>query len=134
MSNFKPSVLKFLGFFMFFFVSFLTETNSQENPKSAIKKNKLQNEDFLIGFYEKLKLESIPSENLRILLTWHESCCVQKRREVVVENRRASIATGHRKTKCLRSLGQLGSSSAEASAAASSPGFTRAKYAFPSWR
>ena len=58
MSNFKPSVLKFLGFFMFFFVSFLTETNSQENPKSAIKKNKLQNEDFLIGFYEKLKLES----------------------------------------------------------------------------
>ena len=58
MSNLKPSVLKFFGFFVFSFVFFLTEVNSQENSISSVKKIKLQNENFLIGFYEKLKSEN----------------------------------------------------------------------------
>ena len=58
MSNFKPSVLKFLGFLAFFFVCFLTEVSSQDNSISSVKKIKLKNEDFLFGFFEKLKLEN----------------------------------------------------------------------------
>ena len=58
MSNLKPRSKIFFGFFVFFFVFFLTEVNSQENSISPVKKIKLQNENFLIGFYEKLKLEN----------------------------------------------------------------------------
>ncbi len=58
MSNFKPSVLKFLGLFMVFFVFFLPEANSQDNSLASVKKIELKNEEFLFGFYEKLKLEN----------------------------------------------------------------------------
>ena len=58
MSNFKPSVLKFLGLLAFLFVCFLAEVNGQDNSVSLVKKIKLQNEDFFVGFFEKLKLEN----------------------------------------------------------------------------
>ena len=58
MANFIPSVLKFLGYLTFPFVCFLAEGFSQDNSISQVKKIQLQNEDFLTGFYEKLKLEN----------------------------------------------------------------------------
>ena len=58
MKYFKVNVLKFIGFFVCFFVFFLTEINSQENSIPPVKKIKLKNEEFLIRFYEKLRLEN----------------------------------------------------------------------------
>ena len=64
MSFFKYSLLKFIGFLFFFFGFFLTEINSQEKPNSPVNEIKLQNEEFFIRFYEKLKSENKSIEKI----------------------------------------------------------------------